>query len=203
MARWVRKRYRGLNPFELLEADNPEWKGAERPAATIKQFQATMKYLPEHARPLWHVSALTGARLTALCELKHEDVGDTHITVRTKRGQERQHLIAPPLRQLIDDSPGKTHVFLNGNGTPWNKDSFAHCLDRARRREIKRAEKEGEEPDAPHITAHSIRHLWGTTAADLGYSPDLIQAALGHESRSNSEQYVHQGHGRPRQSAYR
>jgi integrase len=43
----------------------------------------------------------------------------------------------------------------------------------------------------PGITSHGLRHSFGSTAEDLGFSLPTIKALLGHAGSSVTEGYIH------------
>ena len=43
----------------------------------------------------------------------------------------------------------------------------------------------------PGITTHGLRHSFGSTAEDLGFSLPTIKALLGHAGSSVTEGYIH------------
>ena len=43
----------------------------------------------------------------------------------------------------------------------------------------------------PGITSHGLRHSFGSTAEDLGYSIPTIKALIGHSRASVTEGYIH------------
>jgi integrase len=47
------------------------------------------------------------------------------------------------------------------------------------------------EKSVPGITSHGLRHSFGSTAEDLGFSLPTIKALLGHAGSSVTEGYVH------------
>ncbi|MEA1831741.1 tyrosine-type recombinase/integrase, partial [Methylobacterium durans] len=57
-------------------------------------------------------------------------------------------------------------------------------LDDALERITERAGLEG-------VTAHTLRHSFASTAADLGYSDSTIGAMLGHAGRGVTSRYIH------------
>jgi len=114
-------------------------------------------------------------------------VGDSHFTVTTKGGQRVRYPITPPVRAALDAARRhkaergvrSDYVFITQRGTPWTQRTFN-----------KRLKTIVQAAGVPHVTPHRLRHLYATLAATLGYSPDYLQAALGHRDRRSAEAYV-------------
>jgi integrase len=184
VARWARAH--GLIkdiPFEHVP--QPEFRPTGRRPATIEEFRRILDALPPTMAPLWLALGSTGARITGMARLRESDVIDDYLEITTKGGQKVRYRLFPPLAQAVADARGyKTvrrmrsdFIFLNANGSPWDHRTFHHALRRVFH-------------GPPPVTPHQLRHLWGTLAAEANFSPDMIQAALGHTDRRSAESYV-------------
>jgi integrase len=108
--------------------------------------------------------------------------------VTVKGGRSRRILLTAPMQAVLEQAgprrDGQARVFRNGKGGPWTCTWLAHHLDHVWRTRLQAA-------GVPRFTAHSLRHWHGDTAAALGFSRDLIQAAMGHLSSQTADAYVH------------
>ena len=132
---------------------------------------------------------LSGARLTAICELLEADITDRDFTVLTKFRERVTYPMTPDIAEIIrfarefkaDHEIDSQYLFVKTNGRPWRKDSFNNRLVRiAAKHSLSR------------ITSHQLRHMAGTIAAEKGLSVDQIQALLAQKSRESSEEYIDQ-----------
>ncbi len=186
IARWCRER--GLIkivPFEY--SPKPKARTKKRGPASVEQFHQYAAVLPESMIHLWWLLGLSGARLTAVCELLEAEITDASFTVLTKFRERVTYPITDDVVEVIAaarkfkaeraiDSP---FLFTKENGRPWRKDSFNQGLDKAR-------EKHG----LPKLTSHQLRHMAGTVSGEEGLSVDQIQALLAQKDRRSSEDYV-------------
>lgn len=205
IARWCRER--GLVtaiPFEF--SPKPKARTKKRRSAAIEEFHAYAALLPESMRHLWWMLGLTGARLTAICELKDKDITDTEFTVLTKFREYVTYPITDDIAQVIADARQfkadreieSPYLFTKDSGRPWKKDYFSFCLHKVANAENARRKAEAEKVGGegapftalPIITAHQLRHMVGTVGAEEGLSVDQLQAVLAQKSRQSSEDYV-------------
>lgn len=190
IARWCRQR--GLIkeiPFE--HAPKPIARMRKRGPISPEQFHRIAAVLPENMRLVWQLMGLTGMRLSAACSLKEKDITDREFTVTTKGSKRVTYSITPTIADIIMSArkwkekrkkqPTTDALFCNRLGTSWNKTSFGHGLQRCLGRH-----------KLPVATSHQLRHLAGTLMAESNFSPDIIQAGLGHDSRASAESYVDQ-----------
>jgi len=187
IAKWAQSR--GLvGELELLRAGRPEYKAKRRRPATTEEFRALAEVLPPHALPLWLAIGYTGCRITGMTRLREADISEDYITVTTKGGKVVSYLLLPPLRHALELARaarakfgrGSDWLFLNSHGSRWNHTTFYAALKATWKKH----------PEAPRITPHQLRHMWGTLAASRNFSPDMIQAVLGHDDRSSAERYI-------------
>lgn len=193
IARWAASQglVTGLLPFE--KAPVPESTPHRRSAATPEGFLGTLEVLPESMSNLWLAVGLTGARISGMAGLLEADVAETHLTVTTKGSKRVSYPLLPPLRQAVENARSwkrkmglaSAYVFLTRRGTPWDHRTFDNRLARIQR----------DHPEIPKTTPHQLRHMWATIAAAANFSPDYLQAGLGHDDRRSAEQYVHHTQG--------
>ena len=159
----------------------------KREAFPVEDLSRYAKALDPHARLMFLMLAYSGVRVSALCNLKHEDIRDDRIRLDEKGGVEREVILEELLRGLVDEAAAmntekgfrSAYVFLNRKGNKWNKDSF--------RRNTKRS---WDKSDLPHRTPHQLRHMFATLAGEK-FGADMVRAGLGHLCRETSERYVH------------
>lgn len=187
VAKWAQQRGWVVDlPFYV--AARPEYTPKVRQPATVGEFYAVAEALPEHLKHFWLCLGYTGCRLSALCGLQEADVGPTHLEVVTKRQKRIACALHAPTRRALDAARAykgrngirSDFVFVNSRGNAWNRHTYRTALAYY-----------AKEAGAPHVTPHQLRHLWGTLAASANFSPDMIQAGMGHESRASAEQYIH------------
>lgn len=158
-----------------------------------KRLKAHLDALPEHVRLPVEMMAFTGARSSAICNLREADVHDSHILLHEKGGIERTILLDDVLRSIIQRARGyksrrkrvSSRVFITSKGSPWNCDSIARRV----RRLWSKAKLTAPGLDRPHVL-HELRHMFATEAGRR-YGADMVRAGLGHLSRQTSERYVH------------
>ncbi|HUS92202.1 MAG TPA: tyrosine-type recombinase/integrase [Phycisphaerae bacterium] len=189
MARWTRSH--GLVeslPFE--NAPVPEATPQRRTAATPEGFLRLLAALPSSMAPLWKALGYTGARISGMAALQETDVGPSYLTVTTKRGKRVSYLLLPPVAEAVEEArrwkryhghEGSKWVFLNSKGSKWSHQAFDKALATIHERH----------PYLPRITPHQLRHMFATLAAAANFSPDMIQAGLGHDDRRSAESYIH------------
>jgi len=192
LARWHRARGAiGAIPFEHVPV--PEHTSRQRWACTIEEFYAIAKALPPSMAPLWRALGYTGSRITAMASIREPDIDGEYIHTVDKgrhlHGRSRRRIrITPPVAQVLDEARAwratldttTDALFVNSRGNFWNHSSYKHALERVY----------AEHPKLPTITPHQLRHMFGTAAASLNLSPDLIQAGMGHDDRRSAEAYV-------------
>lgn len=202
ISRWVRARGMVKTiPFE--HAPKPPARMKKVKPAEVDVYLAYLEALPVSMRPLWRLLGHTGMRISAACNLKEQDIGESSFTVTTKFNKKVTYQITPALREILDDAlrfkaagymkgRGKDkvrveitapNIFINDRGTPWTKDTVNHKLEAVRK---------ASGGALPKVTPHQLRHMVGTMLAENNYSPDMIQAGLGHDSRASAETYIDQ-----------
>jgi integrase len=162
-------------------------------AATPGAFLAILEALPHSMRFLWQAVGLTGARISGMAGLRETDVQASYLTVTTKRAKRLAYPMLPPLARAVEAAQAwkarlgliSEYVFCTPRATPWNHRTFDAALSRVIRRR----------PALPKITPHSLRHMWASLAAAANFSPDYLQAGLGHDDRRSAEVYVHHDQG--------
>jgi len=116
------------------------------------------------------VSEMTGIRLADLREK-----GD-YVEVRLlgKGNKERSVAVSSVvIKQIHAVFGGKKYVFETGGGKPYRREYVSNQIKKASRRVLKR-----------EMSAHTLRHVFATTALKAGWSPKKIAVQLGHSSTS-------------------
>lgn len=192
VARWLRQQ--GLIreiPFE--HAATADHKPNPRVPMDPKRLKAHLEALPEHVRLPVEMMAFTGARSSAICNLRETDVHDAHILLHEKGGIERTILLDDVLRDIIDRARAhKTrrnrisgYVFITSKGSGWDYSSIGQQV----RKHWKKAKLIATGLSRPHVL-HELRHMFATEAGRR-YGADMVRAGLGHLCRQTSERYVH------------
>ena len=174
---------RDMTPAEfqaiLRASGNPWRKTKPTPAARFRQVLTF----------LWY----TGCRPCEVSALRWRDVDlDRSLIIleeyKTRRLQKNPRPRIVPLHPVVVKllnglrrrGEGE-HVFLTHRKTPWNKDSLALRLARAR-------EKAGVPDDAK---LYGVRHAFGTRAIVAGVDLKTTSALMGHTTTRMTEHYVH------------
>jgi integrase len=129
-------------------------------------------------------AALTGCRLREIEGLLKADVDATRMVLRlqqTKTGKSVRPVGAPALAVITEASAlsGSKYVFPSITGEDRHHTGLTRWL-------------KGVAGEAvPGITSHGLRHSFGSTAEDLGFSLPTIKALLGHAGSSVTEGYIH------------
>lgn len=178
------------NPIRDAEIPRGKPKG-ERPAYTLDEISAMLKVLPEPARTVVLVAALTGLRLSELKGLRWEDFNDDTVTVERAvwRGKvtDTKTLISkaavpvvPFLAEALEDhkrrNSGTGYVFHGATGQPLR-------LENILRRDMRPVlDKLGIEWRG----WHPFRYGVGTLLHSLGTPDKVIQGILRHANVSTT-----------------
>ncbi|WP_267361699.1 MULTISPECIES: site-specific integrase [unclassified Methylobacterium] len=127
--------------------------------------------------------ALTGCRLSEILDLTWREVDLAYCELRlgdSKEGASLRPLgaSARAVLEVLPRAPKATYV-LPGIRGGRRYGGHARAIDRY-------AERSGVV-----LTAHLMRHSFGSTAADLGYSDSTIGAMLGHAGHTVTSLYIH------------
>jgi integrase len=129
-------------------------------------------------------AALTGCRLREIEGLLKADVDATRMVLRlqqTKTGKSVRPIGAAALAVIKEASAlsGSKYVFPSVTSEDRHHTGLTRWL-------------KGVAGDAaPGITSHGLRHSFGSTAEDIGFSLPTIKALLGHAGSSVTEGYIH------------
>jgi integrase len=129
-------------------------------------------------------AALTGARLREIEGLLKADVDAAHMVLRlqqTKTGKSIRPIGSAALAviQKAAERSKSNYVFP------------AVTSEKKHHAGLTRWLKDVAGKSVPGITSHGLRHSFGSTAEDLGYSLPTIKALLGHAGSSVTEGYIH------------
>lgn len=130
------------------------------------------------------LAALTGCRLEEVEGLLKADVDSSAMALRlrqTKTGES----VRPIGRRVLEiirqaSAKSKSRFVL-----PAITDESKH------HRGLTRWLKKVASDDLPGITSHGLRHSFGSTAEDLGFTIPTIKALLGHSAGGVTEGYIH------------
>ena len=187
IARWLRKHGFVVDiPFEYVPTLRENRKSHE--PFSIAELPRYLECLTQHSLPPVLFMALTGARSSATCNIKEQDIVGGVVHLHEKGGVHRRITVDDAIRQVFEMARQQkkeagsesVYLFVHHRRTKWNADSIRrHCQ--------KAWEAAGL---APH-RIHDLRHMFGTEAARLSFGPDMIQAAMGHKDRRSAESYIH------------
>lgn len=132
----------------------------------------------------------SGLRVSELCGLNIQDVGDDAVRVRGKGSKERVVPIAPSALNAIDHYLGKFRedkegaLFIGKQGKRINRiTTWARVKFYAKKAGI-----------AKEISPHTLRHSFATHLLENGADLRVIQEMLGHASISTTDRYTHISH---------
>jgi integrase len=128
-----------------------------------------------------HVLAYTGLRLGDACTVGWQHVRDGFVSMRAeKTGQIIEFPILPPLADTLKAGPTSDMAWIaSAHGRPFVKESFGNAFRDACR--------------AAGITgksAHGLRKMLASLAAEIGASEELLQAWFGWQSNRMSAIYT-------------
>ena len=200
VAKWAKKR--GLiASIPFADATAPEVKLGKRRPATLAEYAEALRVLREvrpDAAMVWELLGLTGMRLGAALGLREGDIdaAEKKFTVTTKGAAiEGRRMVDYPLAPEISALFARArawkrergfeveNVFLNRNGHAWSVQTFDRVIRDAR-------SSFGEGFSSGSLVPHSLRHMAGTLMAKAKFTPDMIQAGMGHADRRSSETYI-------------
>lgn len=142
-------------------------------------------------RDLVTIAALTGLRLGEVVKLRGEDVDPQGMVLSSLRkgGLDHRLAVAPVLAEIIAryprkgwwfPSPYRNKLFPHGDG---------HILMASASSAITQAIRRAGITDKK-LTAHSLRHFYGTTLLAAGVPIRVIQELMGHASLATTQLYT-------------
>jgi integrase len=129
-------------------------------------------------------AALTGCRLREIEGLLKADVDAARMVLRlqqTKTGKNIWPIGAAALAVIKEASALSNSKYVFPSLTSEHKHHVG----------LTRWLKGSAGKSIPGITSHGLRHSFGSTAEDLGFSLPTIKALLGHAGSSVTEGYIH------------
>lgn len=176
----------------------PEWMRIKKPKhRPVEREAMPPELIPEYLdastgalSPIVRWIALTGVRQQAAAQMLREDVGDEFAVMRMKGGRELRFRLDDALLSVLDLArqwrrevgyDGR-YIFVTSQGNPWRDTVLSQM--------IRKAWSILEKKNGYRYTLHSLRHTFATVAG-TSFGPDMLAAALGHESRATSERYTH------------
>ena len=128
-----------------------------------------------------HVIAYTGLRLGDACKIGWQHVKDGTVSLRAeKTGQLLEFPLLPPLIESLNAGPtGDLSFIASSHGRPFVKESFGNAF-----RDACRAAGVGGK------SAHGLRKMLASLAAELGASEELLQAWFGWKTNRMSAIYT-------------
>lgn len=188
---WTIKKqlYDGKNLFALVPKFSEE--KFVRHVPTRDDVEKVMAIASLEQQDFLHILLHTGARLSEVCELNWSDIDFENQTLtlytRKRRGGNREprriamsNSLTAVLQARRNNGAHSTYVFVGRDKQQFTKNSVRLWLPEL-------SKKAG----VPHFTAHGIRHYVATKLAHSGtISPFQIQAVLGHQNLSTTENYL-------------
>lgn len=128
-----------------------------------------------------------GLRSSAICNLKPEAIKGNYLIAVDKGNIERKIPIDNMLADILKEAEAfrgsipntADRIFVNKAGTAWNRTSLLRAAQRC-----------WEAAGLEKKKIHEVRHTLGTLAGK-NFSPGMVQAAMGHQSRKSAEVYFH------------
>jgi integrase len=122
--------------------------------------------------------AVTGCRVSEMTAIRLSDLKDkgayVEIQLLGKGNKERSVAVASDVVKLIRDVfGGKTYLFETRGGKPYRREYVSNQIQKAGQNILDR-----------EMSAHTLRHVFATTALKAGWSPKKIAIQLGHSSTS-------------------
>ncbi|ETO91354.1 MAG: tyrosine recombinase XerC [Candidatus Xenolissoclinum pacificiensis L6] len=131
-----------------------------------------------------------GLRISEVLSLTLSDFQGDNIKVLGKGSKYRVIPVFPQIRSLVNkyvdlcpmlsDNSMNTKIFINLQGAPLSRNSFANYIARIRR----------EQGLPEYVTSHAFRHSFATHLLESGAQIRFIQEALGHADLSVTERYT-------------
>ena len=112
-----------------------------------------------------------------------KDKGDyVEIRILGKGNKERSVAVSSVvIKRIHEVFGGKKHLFETGGGKPYRREYVSNQIKKASRRVLRR-----------EMSAHTLRHVFATTALKASWSPKKIAVQLGHSSTSITlDMYCH------------
>ncbi len=158
----------------------PTISDVKRLMTDIRENKTDKRTLADRLPLLIEFLMFTGARVSELTGIKLSDCKDQdeYIEVRLhgKGSKERKVKVDPRLIQHVRETfRGQEHLFETAGGKPYRREYISNQIKKAGRRVLNR-----------EISAHTLRHIFATTALKRGWSPKKIAEQLGHSSTSTT-----------------
>lgn len=143
-------------------------------------------WLDVRDRAILEVLYASGLRVSELCRLKIQDVGDEELRVVGKGDKERlvpigRRAIASVDSYLAIRESRESILFLNRKGKPCDRIYIWRMIK-------KRAKEAGIEKN---ISPHTLRHSFATHLLEGGGELRVIQEMLGHATIATTDRYTH------------
>lgn len=176
-----------------LRADNPALKlpavrapkGEPRPftQAHVEAMLATGAY--KRTRAMILLGCYQGFRVSQIAAVHGEDVDLMADTIRTvsKGGKERRMPLHPTVRELAKTMPRTDWWF------PARRGAAGHVRPSSVSDLIRRAKARAGIVD-PHLTAHSLRHMYATELSEAGVDILTVSKLMLHESVATTMVYA-------------
>jgi integrase len=146
----------------------------------VRRFEARWP-LGTRERVWLHVLAYTGLRLGDACTVGWQHVRDDFVSMRAeKTDQVIEFPVLPPLAETLKAGPTSDLAWIaNAHGRPFVKESFGNAFRDA----CRAAGISGK-------SAHGLRKMLASLAAEIGASEELLQAWFGWQSNRMSSIYT-------------
>lgn len=187
---WARKtgRRAGENPVRDVEGFADNVKDRRLSADEYAALGTTLTVLPPRTwkltAPAIRFLALSGWRLGEVVNLRRGEVDlatGTAVLPNTKTGRSMRP-IGLAARNILAGLPGErgTLYFPSEDGPEVRAVGLGSMV-----------RKVAKKASLDDVTAHTLRHSFATTAAELGYADSTIGALLGHARTGITQRYIH------------
>jgi integrase len=178
---------RDVIPSNPFRAPKKMRNGRPRRPATDKEYCALMRCRSRPLRRALFFLRRSGARTCEMRELLWTQIDwercvlvfEEHKTIDQQQ-EPRTRLIGldrATVRFLANlyrrRLPGQLRVFVNSEGTPWDRHTFARHMHRW-------AERVGLDPTRVKLSAYCLRHTYGTKAIEAGVGERQLADQMGH-----------------------
>ncbi len=158
----------------------PTISDVKRLMTDIRENEADKRTLADRLPLFIEFLMFTGARVSEMIGIKLSDCREQneYIEVRLhgKGDKERKVKVDPRLIGRVRDTFGaRKQLFETGGRRPYRREYISNQIKKAGRRVLER-----------EISAHTLRHIFATTALKKGWSPKKIAEQLGHSSTSTT-----------------
>ena len=152
----------------------------------IRENKKDMRTLSERLPLFIEFLMFTGARVSEMINIKLTDCKNQgeyiEVRIHGKGGKERKNKVDPELIKRIQNTfKGQVYLFETSGSKQYYREYISNQIKKSAKRVLRK-----------DISAHTLRHVFATTAQKKGWSPKKISVQLGHSSTSTTQDmYCH------------